>query len=94
MKQTVEEAAKTYYEKVKVHLTKDLFRPRIIDIFKAGAKWQEGQSYTEDKIRQAILDYCDENGMDDEEAKECVDDFINNFLNKSGCSEKPNDQSE
>lgn len=51
-------------------------------MFQAGAEWQKKQSYTEDQIKQAILDYCDENGMDDEEAKECVDDFINNFLNK------------
>jgi polyhydroxyalkanoate synthesis regulator phasin len=50
--------------------------------FIAGAEWQKQQSYTEDQIKQAIFDYCDENGMDDEEAKECVDDFINNFLNK------------
>lgn len=49
----------------------------------AGAEWQKQRSYTDDQIKQAILDYCDENGMDDEEAKECVDDFINNFLNKN-----------
>lgn len=50
--------------------------------FMAGAKWQRKQSYTEGQIKQAILDYCDENGMDDAEAKECVYDFINNFLIK------------
>lgn len=44
MKQTVEEAAKEYYERYKIHLAKDLFRPRIIDIFKAGAEWQLKQS--------------------------------------------------
>lgn len=57
----------------------------------AGVEWQKKQSYTEDQIKQAIFDYCEENGMDDEEAKECVDDFIDNFLN-NGCSEKPNNQ--
>lgn len=44
MKQTVEEAAREYYERYKIHLAKDIFRPRVIDIFKAGAKWQEKQS--------------------------------------------------
>ena len=44
MKQTVEEAAKEYYERYKIHLAKDLFRSRIIDIFKAGAEWQAKQS--------------------------------------------------
>lgn len=51
-------------------------------MFEAGAKWQREQSYTEGQIKQAILDYCDENGMDDGEAKEFVYDFINNFLIK------------
>lgn len=44
MKQTVEEAAREYYERYKIHLAKDIFRPRIIDIFKAGAEWQAKQS--------------------------------------------------
>lgn len=44
MKQTVEEAAKEYYERYKIHLSKDIFRPRIIDVFKAGAEWQEKKS--------------------------------------------------
>ena len=44
MKQTVEEeAAKEYYER-KIHLAKDIFRPRIIDVFKSGAEWQAKQS--------------------------------------------------
>lgn len=68
-------------------------RQAMLNMFKKGAEWQKQQSYTEAQIKQAILDYCDENGMYDEEAKECMDDFINNFLN-SGCSEKPNDQPE
>jgi hypothetical protein len=41
MKQTVEEAAKEYYERYKIHLAKDMFRPRIIDVFKSGAEWQK-----------------------------------------------------
>ena len=44
MKQTVEEAAKEYYERYKIHLAKDIFRPRIIDVFKSGAEWQARQS--------------------------------------------------
>lgn len=44
MKQTLEAAASEYYERNKTHLSKDLFRPRIIDIFKAGAGWQTKQS--------------------------------------------------
>nr|DAZ48301.1 MAG TPA: Protein of unknown function (DUF551) [Caudoviricetes sp.] len=44
MKQTVEEAAREYYEIFKIHLAKDIFRPRVIDIFKAGAEWQAKQS--------------------------------------------------
>lgn len=44
MKQTVEEAAKEYYERYKIHLAKDIFRPRIIDVFKSGAEWQSKQS--------------------------------------------------
>lgn len=40
MKQTVEE----YYERYKIHLAKDIFRPRIIDVFKSGAEWQSKQS--------------------------------------------------
>lgn len=44
MKQTVEEAAKEYYERYKIHLAKDIFRPRIIDVFKSGAEWQANQS--------------------------------------------------
>lgn len=44
MKQTVEEAAKEYYERYKIHLAKDIFRPRIIDVFKSGAEWQAKQS--------------------------------------------------
>lgn len=44
MKQTVEEAAKEYYERYKIHLAKDIFRPRIIDVFKFGAEWQSKQS--------------------------------------------------
>jgi hypothetical protein len=43
MKQTVEEAAREYYEIFKIHLVKDIFRPRVIDIFKAGAEWQSKQ---------------------------------------------------
>lgn len=43
MKQTVEEAAKEYYERYKIHLAKDIFRPRIIDVFKSGAEWQKEQ---------------------------------------------------
>lgn len=43
MKQTVEEAAREYYEIFKIHLAKDIFRPRVIDIFKAGAEWQSKQ---------------------------------------------------
>lgn len=44
MKQTVEEAAKEYYERYKIHLAKDMFRPRIIDVFKSGAEWLSKQS--------------------------------------------------
>ena len=44
MKQTVEEAAKEYYERYKIHLAKDIFRPRIIEVFKSGAEWQSKQS--------------------------------------------------
>ena len=44
MKQTVEEAAREYYERYKIHLAKDIFRPRIIDVFKSGAEWQSKQS--------------------------------------------------
>lgn len=44
MKYTLEEAAREYYERRKIYLSKDLFRPRIIDIFKAGAEWQAKQS--------------------------------------------------
>ena len=44
MKQTVEEAAKEYYERYKIHLAKDIFRPRVVDIFKSGAEWQSKQS--------------------------------------------------
>ena len=44
MRQTVEEAAKEYYERYKIHLVKDIFRPRIIDVFKSGAEWQAKQS--------------------------------------------------
>ena len=44
MKQTVEEAAKEYYERHKIHLAKDIFRPRVVDIFKSGAEWQSKQS--------------------------------------------------
>lgn len=43
MKQTVEAAAKEYYERYKIHLSKDIFRPRIIDVFKSGAEWQSKQ---------------------------------------------------
>ncbi len=53
MKQTVEEAAKEYYERYKIHLAKDIFRPRIIDVFKSGAEWQAKQSpwiSVEDKL--------------------------------------------
>lgn len=78
MKQTVEEAAHSYAESRSSGST----FPAYYQGFIAGAEWQKKQSYTEDQIKQAILDYCDENGMDDEEAKECVDDFINNFLNR------------
>ena len=78
MKQTVEEAANEYCRKHIADLTGLV--TAVENGFKAGAEWQKQQSYTEDQIKQAILDYCDENGMDDEEAKECEDDFINNFL--------------
>lgn len=44
MKQTVEEAAKEYYERYKIHLAKDIFRPRIIDVFKSVDEWQARQS--------------------------------------------------
>jgi hypothetical protein len=44
MKQIVEEAAKEYYERYKIHLAKDIFRPRVVDIFKSGAEWQSKQS--------------------------------------------------
>ena len=44
MKQTVEEAAEEYYERHKIHLAKDIFRPRVVDIFKSGAEWQSNQS--------------------------------------------------
>ena len=53
MKQTVEEAAKEYYERYKIHLAKDIFRPRVVDIFKSGAEWQAKQSpwiSVEDKL--------------------------------------------
>lgn len=86
MKQTVEEAArKELYSSYAIVIEGELAYPRqsMLNMFKKGAEWQQQQSYTEDKIRQAILDYCDENGMDDEEAAECVDDFINNFLIKN-----------
>lgn len=41
MKQTLEESAREYYERNKIHISKDLFRPRVIDIFRAGAEWAE-----------------------------------------------------
>lgn len=44
MKQIVEEAAEEYYERHKIHLAKDIFRPRVVDIFKSGAEWQSKQS--------------------------------------------------
>ncbi|MCE8566508.1 hypothetical protein K0F19_07625 [Bacteroides fragilis] len=44
MKQTVEEAANDYYERKKFHLSKNLFRPRVIDVFKDGAEWQKEKS--------------------------------------------------
>lgn len=44
MKQKLEEAAKEYYERYKIHLAKDIFRPRVVDIFKSGAEWQSKQS--------------------------------------------------
>ena len=63
MKQTVEEAAKEYYERYKIHLAKDIFRPRIIDVFKSGAEWQAKQSpwiSVEDKqpsLNQKVIVY-------------------------------------
>lgn len=39
MKQKLEEAAEEYYERHKIHLAKDIFRPRVVDIFKSGAEW-------------------------------------------------------
>lgn len=53
MKQKLEEAAKEYYERYKIHLAKDIFRPRVVDIFKSGAEWQAKQSpwiSVEDKL--------------------------------------------
>lgn len=44
MKQKLEEAAEEYYERHKIHLAKDIFRPRVVDIFKSGAEWQSKQS--------------------------------------------------
>lgn len=44
MKQKLEEAAEEYYERYKIHLAKDIFRPRVVDIFKSGAEWQSNQS--------------------------------------------------
>lgn len=44
MKQTVEEAANDYYERKKFHLSNNLFRPRVIDVFKDGAEWQKEKS--------------------------------------------------
>lgn len=44
MKQKLEEAAEEYYERHKIHLAKDIFRPRVVDIFKSGAEWQLKQS--------------------------------------------------
>lgn len=44
MKQKLEEAAEEYYERHKIHLAKDIFRPRVVDIFKSGAEWQSNQS--------------------------------------------------
>lgn len=61
MKQTVEEAAKEYYERYKIHLAKDIFRPRIIDVFKSGAEWQAKQSpwiSVEDKAGCDTSDDC------------------------------------
>ena len=78
----LQQAAKAYQEKEHDIWTGKGLASDLQKTFVAGAEWQKQQSYTEDQIKQAIFDYCDENGMDDEEAKECVDDFINNFLNK------------
>ena len=61
MKQTVKEAARDYYERNKIHTSKDLFRPGVIDIFKAGAKWQSKQSpwiSVKDKVGCDTSDDC------------------------------------
>ncbi len=79
----ISEAAKIYADRLYEPSDRGILYNETQKDFIAGAEWQKKQSYTEDQIKQAILDYCDENGMDDEEAKECVDDFINNFLNKN-----------
>lgn len=44
--------------------------------------------FTNKNVRDAFLEYSYENGMDDEEAQECVDDFINNFLIKRYLEDK------
>ena len=60
-KQTVEEAAKEYYERYKIHLSKDIFRPRIIDVFKSGAEWQKEQmieALSSKTVEEAAMDFA------------------------------------
>ena len=81
-KKELRQAAKAYQEKEHDMWTGKGMATELKKAFIAGSEYQRQHSYTEEQIKQAILDYCDENGMYDEEAKEFVDDFINNFLIK------------
>lgn len=68
-----------------------------IDELPCDGSWHVGQCecanlpinfFTKSEIRLAILEYCDENGMFEDEAKDCVDNFINNFLIKRNLENK------
>lgn len=78
----LQQAAKAYQEKDHEVWTGKGMAAELQKAFMAGAEWQKQQSYTLEQIRQVLLEHCDENGLDEEEAKECTDDFINNFLIK------------
>ena len=68
-----------------------------IDELPCDGSWHVGQcecadlpvnSFTKNEIRAAILEYCDENGMDDKESEECANDFISKFLIKKHLENK------
>jgi hypothetical protein len=84
--ETLEEAAKNFYQPITTNL---ICSPKLVrDAFIVGAKWQQEQMYSKEEVRQMLWELGDvlfnnnQNGIKEGDPEKYIEEIIQQFKNK------------